>query len=78
MKRLIIATLFVPALFFASAAFAQTGMARGKVFDDQGQPLAGAKVTWEFQGGVTRKGERAELLLLALASLSGVDWKNRG
>ncbi len=57
MKRLVIAALVVPTLFLASAAFAQTGMARGKVFDDQGQALAGAKVLWEFQGGMTRKGE---------------------
>jgi len=57
MKRLVTAALVVPALFLASAAFAQTGMARGKVFDDKGQALAGAKVLWEFQGGMTRKGE---------------------
>lgn len=57
MKRLVTAALVVFALFFASAAFAQTGMARGKVYDEQGQPLAGAKVVWEFQGGMTRKGE---------------------
>lgn len=57
MKRLITAALVAPALCLASAAFAQTGMARGKVFDDQGQPLAAVKVVWEFQGGVTRKGE---------------------
>jgi tetratricopeptide (TPR) repeat protein len=57
MKRLVTAALVVPAMFLASAAFAQTGMARGKVFDDKGQPLAGVKVTWEFQGGMTRKGE---------------------
>ena len=57
MKRLVTAALVVPALLLASAAFAQTGMARGKVFDDKGQPLAAVKVTWEFQGGMTRKGE---------------------
>jgi tetratricopeptide (TPR) repeat protein len=57
MKRLAIAALAVPALLLAPAAFAQTGMARGKVFDESGQPLAAAKVTWEFQGGMTRKGE---------------------
>jgi tetratricopeptide (TPR) repeat protein len=45
------------ALLLVPAAYAQTGMARGKVVDDKGQPLAGAKVSWEFQGGVTRKGE---------------------
>jgi tetratricopeptide (TPR) repeat protein len=57
MKRLVTAALVVLASFLASSAFAQTGMARGKVFDDKGQPLAGAKVLWEFQGGMTRKGE---------------------
>jgi len=57
MKRLVTAALVFPALFLASAAFAQTGMARGKVFDEKGQPLTGAKVAWEFQGGVARKGE---------------------
>jgi len=57
MKRLVTAALAVIGLFLASAASAQTGMARGKVFDDKGAPLLGAKVTWEFQGGVARKGE---------------------
>jgi tetratricopeptide (TPR) repeat protein len=57
MKRLVTAALAVSALSFASLASAQTGMARGKVFDDKGQPLTGAKVTWEYQGGMTRKGE---------------------
>lgn len=57
MKRLVIAAGFGAALLLAPLAQAQTGMARGKVLDEKGQPLAGAKVTWDFQGGVTRKGE---------------------
>jgi tetratricopeptide (TPR) repeat protein len=47
------AVLLVP----ASPARAQTGAARGKVLDDQGQPVEGAKVEIVFKGGVTRKYE---------------------
>jgi tetratricopeptide (TPR) repeat protein len=57
MNRLVTAASLGAAVLLAPVAFAQTGMARGKVLDDKGQPLAGAKITWEFQGGVTRKGE---------------------
>jgi tetratricopeptide (TPR) repeat protein len=57
MNRLATAASLGVALLLAPAVFAQTGMARGKVVDDKGQPVAGAKVTWEFQGGVTRKGD---------------------
>jgi tetratricopeptide (TPR) repeat protein len=45
------------ALLLLPSAFAQTGMARGRVLDDKGQPVAGAKVQWEFLGGMSRKGE---------------------
>jgi len=38
-------------------AQAQTGTARGKVLDSQGQPIQDAKVLIEFQGGITRKFE---------------------
>ena len=38
-------------------AQAQTGTARGKVFDAQGQPVADAKIVIEYQGGITRKFE---------------------
>ena len=41
----------------AAPAQAQTGTARGKVLDAQGQPIADAKVLIEFQGGITRKFE---------------------
>ena len=57
MKRLVTAAGFGAALLLAPLAHAQTGMARGKVLDEKGQPITGAKVTWDFQGGVTRKGE---------------------
>jgi len=57
MNRLVTAASLGAAVLLAPVAFAQTGMARGKVLDDKGQALAGAKITWEFQGGVTRKGE---------------------
>jgi len=58
MKRALIAAglLFVAGLV-ATPARAQTGTARGKVLDAQGQPLADAKVTIDFQGGITRKFE---------------------
>lgn len=58
MKRALIAAgLFLGIGFLAAPAQAQTGTARGKVLDAQGQPLADAKVTIEFQGGITRKFE---------------------
>ena len=41
----------------AAPAQAQTGSARGKVLDEQGQPIPDAKVLIEFQGGITRKFE---------------------
>jgi tetratricopeptide (TPR) repeat protein len=44
-------------LLLGADARAQTGTARGKVVDEQGQPVPDAKVTIEFQGGVTRKFE---------------------
>jgi len=41
----------------AATATAQTGAARGKVLDEQGQPIEGAKIELDFKGGVTRKFE---------------------
>ena len=58
MKRLLIAGVFL--LGFAlvgTPVHAQTGTARGRVLDEQGQPIIEAKVLLEFQGGVTRKYE---------------------
>ena len=58
MKRaLVVAGLLLGAGFLAAPAQAQTGSARGKVLDIQGQPIADAKVLIEFQGGITRKFE---------------------
>ena len=37
------------------AAAQSTGLVKGLVKDDKGQPVEGAKVTIEFTGGVSRK-----------------------
>jgi tetratricopeptide (TPR) repeat protein len=58
MKRALIAAgLLLGVGLLAAPAQAQTGTARGKVLDAQGQPIQDAKVTIEFQGGITRKFE---------------------
>ena len=58
MKRALIAAgLLLGIGFLAAPAQAQTGTARGKVLDTQGQAIPDAKVTIEFQGGITRKFE---------------------
>jgi len=58
MKRVLIATgLLLGMGLLAAPAQAQTGTARGKVFDGQGQPIPDVKITIEFQGGITRKFE---------------------
>src|SRR5262245_52292885 len=58
MKRLLIAGALLLGLALVGApAQAQTGTARGKVVDAEGQPVPDAKVLMEFQGGVTRKYE---------------------
>ena len=55
MKRVLVAGAFLLGLSaLAQPAQAQTGTARGKVLDDKGQPIEGAKVLIEFQGGITR------------------------
>ena len=56
-KVLAAAALAAGFLLVAPSAQAQTGTARGKVVDSQGQPLADVKVVIEFLGGVTRKFE---------------------
>jgi Flp pilus assembly protein TadD len=53
MKRLLYAAGLGLALL-AVPAQAQTGTARGKVLDEQGQPLDGAKIDIDYQGGVSR------------------------
>jgi tetratricopeptide (TPR) repeat protein len=58
MKRVLVAAgLLLGIGLLAAPAQAQTGTARGKVLDAQGQPLVDVKVTIEFQGGITRKFE---------------------
>lgn len=58
MKRaLTVACLLAGLALLSAPARAQTGTARGKVFDAQGQPIADAKVLIEYQGGITRKFE---------------------
>lgn len=57
MKRILLAGgLIVAGLLLASEARAQgTGTVRGKVLDDKGQPLEGAAILIDYQGGLTRK-----------------------
>jgi tetratricopeptide (TPR) repeat protein len=58
MKRALIAAgLLLGFGLLAAPAQAQTGTARGKVLDAQGQPVADVKILIEFQGGITRKFE---------------------
>ena len=58
MKRALIAAgLLLGVGLLAAPAQAQTGTARGKVLDAQGQPIPDVKVLIEFQGGITRKFE---------------------
>ena len=57
----------------AATASAQTGAARGKVIDEQGQPIEGAKIELDYKGGVTRKFEtktnkKGEFTQVGLAS----------
>ena len=56
-KALVAAFVLVGLGLLAPLAHAQTGTARGKVLDTQGQPIADAKVLIEFMGGITRKFE---------------------
>jgi len=58
MKRALIAAgLLIGIGLLAPPAQAQTGTARGKVLDAQGQPIQDAKILIEFLGGITRKFE---------------------
>lgn len=56
-RTLITAFLLLGLGLVTKEAQAQTGTARGKVLDAQGQPIPDAKVLIEFKGGVTRKFE---------------------
>ncbi len=53
-KRLLYAAGLGLVVLAAGPAQAQTGTARGRVMDEQGQGLADAKIEIDFQGGVTR------------------------
>jgi Flp pilus assembly protein TadD len=55
LRTSVLAALF--AVLFGAAAFAQTGMIKGKVVDAKGQPVVGARITIEFTGGINRKME---------------------
>jgi len=59
MKRALVAVPFLLGLGLVAAppATAQTGSARGHVYDDKDQPVVDAKVLIEYQGGITRKFE---------------------
>jgi cytochrome c-type biogenesis protein CcmH/NrfG len=58
MKRVLAAGgLLLGVLLSGIPAQAQVGAARGKVVDEPGQPVEGAKVEIDFTGGVTRKTE---------------------
>jgi Flp pilus assembly protein TadD len=58
MKRILVAGGFLLCLaLLGTPARAQTGSARGRVSDEQGQPIVEAKVEIEFTGGLTRKYE---------------------
>ncbi|MFN2445078.1 MAG: tetratricopeptide repeat protein [Vicinamibacterales bacterium] len=67
----LLAAVFVAACM--SAAFAQTGMIKGKVVDPDGKPLQGVAVTIEFNDGITRKyaaktDRRGEFIQIGLPS----------
>jgi tetratricopeptide (TPR) repeat protein len=57
MKRFLVAGgLVMAGLLLASEARAQgSGTARGKVLDDKDQPVEGASIVLDYQGGMTRK-----------------------
>jgi tetratricopeptide (TPR) repeat protein len=58
MKRALTAAFLLIGLgLFVPQAYAQTGAARGRVLDAQGQPIPDAKVVIEYTGGITRKFE---------------------
>lgn len=68
------AAALIASLVAAVPAFAQsTGMVKGVVTDDKGQPIDGAKVTIEMNGGTGRKFEtktnkKGEYIQIGLAS----------
>jgi tetratricopeptide (TPR) repeat protein len=74
MSRKLFPSLLATALIvgLAPAAFAQTGMVKGKVVDAEDKPIQGAAITIEFMDGVTRKFDvktdrRGEFIQIGLA-----------
>ena len=74
MVRKVHASVLAAALIagLAPAAFAQTGMIKGKVVDAEDKPIQGAVITIEFTDGVNRKFEvksdrRGEFIQIGLA-----------
>src|SRR5712692_8419920 len=56
MKRILVAGgLLLCLALLGTPARAQTGSARGRVSNEQGQPIVEAKVEIDFTGGLTRK-----------------------
>jgi tetratricopeptide (TPR) repeat protein len=56
------AALVALALAAPPAPAQSTGTARGKVTDEKGQPIEGAQIIFDYQGGVTRRmGEKGEI-----------------
>ena len=51
---LVACAVFVAVAMTSPATAQSTGMVKGKVFDGKGQPIEAAKVTIEFQDGVSR------------------------
>lgn len=70
----LVAAAFTASLVAAAPTFAQsTGMIKGVVADDKGQPVDGAKVTIEMNGGTGRKFEtktnkKGEYIQIGLAT----------
>jgi tetratricopeptide (TPR) repeat protein len=56
-RCLIVLTIALVAILFATPSYAQTGMVKGKVLDGAGKPLDKAKVLIEFKDGVNRRYE---------------------
>jgi tetratricopeptide (TPR) repeat protein len=54
MKRALVLGGLLAGVLLSAPASAQTGIARGKVTDTQGQPLVDVKIHLEFLGGVTK------------------------
>jgi tetratricopeptide (TPR) repeat protein len=54
-KRVLLAGALLACCASAPSYAQSTGAVRGKVSDDKGQPVEGAEIGMDFQGGITRK-----------------------